>query len=277
MDRARHVEVVLEVLDLAPGFGFAQGGFDLGAKFTGDDGGGSAGNNQADRIGDYVFFGRKNGDVDAVLQGTPAEVVRGGEITAGGEKATEQAKGGSEAQNRKNEQQEIDKERRVRQWAIAGQDDRTRRAGEADGGENKLQENVQKPEQFGRGIRIADGASEGVEGDELDDREAADQRQEHVKRGDVFLRGGEDGACAAENEDEGEEGEEKVDAQALALAQGLLKRRGLALQMVHESSGSRRSGRTRGWHFREEAAETQDSQESGGRSVSDLSVIRPRD
>src|SRR5258708_11553247 len=58
-----------------------------------------------------------------------------------------------------------------------------------------------------------------------------------MQRGDIVGGGGEDSASAAENENERQQGEQKINSQAFALPQGLLKCGRLAVQLAHGSSG----------------------------------------
>src|SRR5258707_3703455 len=72
---------------------------------------------------------------------------------------------------------------------------------------------------------------------QFDGAEDADQREEHIQRGDIVRCGREDCASAAENENERQQGEEKINSQAFALPQCLLKCWRLAVQLAHGSSG----------------------------------------
>src|SRR5258708_34611432 len=58
-----------------------------------------------------------------------------------------------------------------------------------------------------------------------------------MQRGDIVGGGGEDSASAAENENERQQGEQKINSQAFALPQCLLKCGRLAVQFAHGSSG----------------------------------------
>ena len=59
--------------------------------------------------------------------------------------------------------------------------------------------------------------SEGVKGYEFNRSQKSNQGQEHVQRGEVVRRGCEERTGAAKDENESQQGEKQVDAQALAL------------------------------------------------------------
>src|SRR6266481_7701171 len=110
---------------------------------------------------------------------------------------------------------------------------------------------------------------------QLDGAEDADQREEHIQRGDIVRCGCEDSASAAENENERQQGEQKINSQAFALPQCLLKCGRLAVQFAHGSSGEPVRMSHRAWHSRGEPAETQDSGNWGvGQFPIDAALIR---
>src|SRR6266404_1127917 len=166
-------------------------------------------------------------------------MVCGGKITACGEKSAEHAKRRVQPQNGEHQQKEVDEEGWIGERAIAGLDDRTCRAGDADGGEGDLQKDIHEPEAPSHRLRLLDCLMKHTESYQFDGAEDADQREEHIRRGDIVRCGREDGASAAENENERLRIYLLLALLAFALPQGLLKCGRLAVQLAHESSRSR--------------------------------------
>src|SRR5258708_27722357 len=164
-------------------------------------------------------------------------MVCGGQITACGEKSAEDAKRRVQPQNGEHQQKEIDEEGWIGERAIAGLDDGTCGAGDTDGGEGDLQKDIHEPEAPSHRLRLLDCSMKHTKSYQFDGAEDADQREEHIQRCDIVRCRREDCSSAAENENERQQGEQKINSQAFALPQCLLKCGRLAVQVDLGSVG----------------------------------------